>query len=106
MDKAIRTLIVVLLLFSGCATRRPEGEVYYVSIWRCANSASFSGYFDAHGALVILAAYQKYVLRPAPSATGERYVDGEVELVKQRRKVTLLGAAGGPYRDCVRNGRW
>jgi membrane-bound inhibitor of C-type lysozyme len=94
--------IVISLMLSACAFRPPGDEVHRVFMWRCSTGSAFSVYFDAQGAAVVSAALKKYVLPPARSASGARYADGEVELWEHRGKATLLGADGGPYRDCVR----
>jgi membrane-bound inhibitor of C-type lysozyme len=105
MARMMRMVIVISLVLSACALRPSRDEVHSVVIWRCSNASSFAVYFDAKGAAVISAAYQKYVLPRARSASGARYAEGDVEFWEHQGKATLLGAAGGPYRDCVPDAR-
>lgn len=58
-------------------------------------------YYDEHGAAVISVGKYRYVLPPARSASGARYADDDVEFWEHQGRASLLGAAGGPYRDCV-----
>jgi len=103
MGKTARIVIAIPLVLSACMSRLPGDEVHSVFMWHCPTGSSFAVYFDAQGAAVVSAANQKYVLPPARSASGARYAEGNVEFREHQGKATLLGAAGGPYRECVRD---
>lgn len=101
MDKAVRTVIFVLLVLSACTHRPPPVEAQNMFVWGCANAQSFSVYYDAAGSAVVSAANEKYVLPPTPSGSGARFAAGEVEFWEHQGKATLAGTNSGPYRDCV-----
>jgi len=106
VNRLVRTAIIVIsLTLSACASRLPGNDVRFVSLWHCSNAAFFALYFDEQGAAVISAGSKKYVLPPVASASGTRYAKGDVELQEHQGKATLLGASGGPYRNCTRDAR-
>lgn len=105
MRKAVRAVIVLASCLSACALRPPGDDVRYVSRWYCKDGSSFAMYFDEKGTAVVSAASHLYMLQPVPSESGRRYADGEVELIERRGRMDLVGAAGGPYLDCVADAR-
>ncbi|MFO7277075.1 MAG: hypothetical protein DIU56_008585 [Pseudomonadota bacterium] len=105
MRKAVHAVIVLASCLSACALRPPGDDVRFVSLWYCKGGSAFGMYFDEKGAAVVSAASHLYMLQPVPSESGRRYVDGEVELIERRGRMDLIGAAGGPYLDCVGDSR-
>ena len=100
MARTVRPVIFISLMLSACAFRPSRDLVYSVSLWHCSNASTFAVFYDG-GAAVVSAAYKRYVLPPIHSESGARYAEGDVELRVDQGKATLLGADGGPYRDCV-----
>lgn len=75
---------------------RETNERHYV----CAFGIEFSVRFSGARA-VVFADGQRYELEARPLSVGIRYGSKAVAFAQDDNRAVLIGAAGGPYRDCI-----
>lgn len=81
----------------GLRTRPPQVlERHYA----CALGIEFSVRFSKARA-VVLAQGRRYELEARPLSVGIRYGSDTVAFAQDGDRAVLVGAAGGPYHDCV-----
>jgi hypothetical protein len=68
--------------------------------YACAFGVEFTVRFSGTRAIV-LADGQRYELEERPLSVGVRYGSDTVAFAQDDDRAVLVGAAGGPYRDCV-----
>ena len=88
---------LLLTIFSVAPPAQAQRlERHYV----CAFGVEFSVRFRAERATV-LAHGRRYELSSRPISVGVRYGSGKVAFAQDEDRAVLIGAAGGPYRDCI-----
>ena len=72
-------------------------------VYRCDNGVSFVVSFQP-GRAKIVTRSGVYVLEARKASLGRRYASGNVAFAQDEERAVLVGAVGGPFRNCVEMG--
>jgi len=91
--------IAAALTLAGCAVAASARAQRHVLGFTCDAGISFSVAADAKRAWVTTAA-GSYVLKRRRSSIGRKYESATVAFIQDDDRAVLVGADGGPFRNC------
>lgn len=85
---------------AGCARAEQVNADAELRVFRCDGDINFMAWLRSEEAVISTRSH-RYELQARPSSIGVRYGAGDVAFAQDEKRAVLIGAADGPYRDCV-----
>lgn len=85
---------------AGCANANQPKPGERARMFRCEGEIGFVARLKRDRAIIETRSDQ-YELKARPSSVGVRYGSDEVAFAQDEERAVLIGAADGPYADCV-----